>query len=96
MHEKSFDFKDKKYTQTMKIEDIDMNFEDEKKEDKRKQLTHYKTFKKKQKNELVGFQINIIDDEEKEAKEQELLKLLKKESTIKGEQLSGSNVDSEL
>jgi hypothetical protein len=39
----------------MKIEDIEIDVDAEAKEDKRKRLHHYKTFKKNQEKEMGGF-----------------------------------------
>lgn len=84
----------------MKIEDLDNNTSSEREEDKRKRLDHYKTFKKKQENEMDEFKINIIKDDEEnqaEAKENKPAKIpLYGKVSIVGEQLSGERTDSEI
>ena len=85
----------------MKIEDIEIDVDAEAKEDKRKRLHHYKTFKKNQEKEMGGFQINIIGDEKDQdpktiTQENESSLPLKKKISVKGEQLSGENIDSEF
>ena len=89
----------KKYTQTMKIEDLELeDSEAEQKEDKRKRLGQYKTFKKKQEQEMGSFQINIIENETKNMNNNEshTMKELAHKYSIKGEQLSGENYGSEF
>lgn len=102
MEEKKFNLNKKMYNKTMKLDDIDIelaNKEDEA-EDKRKQLHHYQTFKQKQEKQAVSFQINIIDEDgnkgsKKETDQGKSSDLLYKKESIHGEQLSGTNLDSE-
>lgn len=103
MEDRKYNLKDKKFTQTMKIGDLELDL-DEEQEDNRKRLTHYKTFKKKQEDQINNgsFQINIIGgskDETIESKQNHspLNKYVNKSSIgVKGEDLTGENFDEEF
>jgi hypothetical protein len=56
MNCEKFNMKKKRFTQTMKIDDVEISLaQKEEAEDKRKQLHHYKTFKKKQEEQMGTF-----------------------------------------